>query len=355
MKTIYKLDSKGRLRVIKYRTDGDKLIAESGLMDGALVRNEKICKPKNVGRSNETSGTEQAKLQMGSKIALKTKGEYFMTEKEARDDEGAVYPMLAKVYEKEKHKIDWSGEVFAQPKLDGIRCLATVTNEGATLKSREGTIITTLPHLNEVMKLAPVGIYDGEIYAHGLNFQENMRLIKKNRGKETEQLTFHMYDMPSEASFSTRFGGLGLTQIDQLSKSLQLVTTIPVSEETQLRELHNQWVRVGYEGAILRHGEESYKSKGRSSHLLKYKNFDDGRFMVVDIVPMDARPKQGMVLCLLSNGDTFTANLAGTHAEREKMLTKKLLYIGKICNVRYFGVSETNIPRIATAVGFTDT
>jgi hypothetical protein len=34
-------------------------------------------------------------------------------------------PMLAKVYEKEKAKIDWDN-AYVQPKLDGMRCLAFI-------------------------------------------------------------------------------------------------------------------------------------------------------------------------------------------------------------------------------------
>ena len=60
MRTLYKLDSKNKIRVWTVETEGDNLIQKSGVKDGKLVTHSKLCKPKNIGKSNETTGSQQA-------------------------------------------------------------------------------------------------------------------------------------------------------------------------------------------------------------------------------------------------------------------------------------------------------
>ena len=98
-------------------------------------------------------------------------------------------PMLAKPYRKEAHKIDWT-DAFVQPKLDGMRCLDTV---GGKL-SRKNTPIDTMDHIVVVRPSGGTIAVDGELYAHGLSFQENMKLIKKLR-PESKEVKLHVYDV----------------------------------------------------------------------------------------------------------------------------------------------------------------
>ena len=51
---IYKLDSKGKLRVLEIESTDGYLIQTSGLLDGKKVEHKKLCKPKNQGKVNET-------------------------------------------------------------------------------------------------------------------------------------------------------------------------------------------------------------------------------------------------------------------------------------------------------------
>ena len=45
---IYKLDSKGKVRVLEVTTNEGNLIQTSGLLDGKKVEHTKLCKPKNI-------------------------------------------------------------------------------------------------------------------------------------------------------------------------------------------------------------------------------------------------------------------------------------------------------------------
>ena len=174
MREIYKKDSKGNIRVYKTYTQDDELIQETGILYGNLVKNSTICKPKNIGKSNEKNAREQAILEMYSRVDKKLRSGYFTTVEEAQN-KNVILPMLAKSYEDHNHKIVYP--CYAQPKLDGMRASVS-KNE---MLSRKGIGIKTMDHiLNE---LKPVfinetddNILDGELYAHGLSFQDNMKV-----------------------------------------------------------------------------------------------------------------------------------------------------------------------------------
>lgn len=206
-KILYKKDSKGKIRVCNLRTNGAELIQESGLIDGKLVLHSKICTPKNVGKSNETTGEQQAILELESEWKQKKDEGYFETVKEAEKEE-VILPMLAKSYNDEKGKIDWSGYVFIQPKLDGQRMLAIKKNGIVKLLSRDGKEITTLNHIIEKLenRSIPDNIYDGEAYNLELGgFQNQMKAIKSYKKGITEKINFNIYDLILDKPFSERY------------------------------------------------------------------------------------------------------------------------------------------------------
>lgn len=346
-KVLYKKDSKGKLRIFKICTKGDNLIQESGLIDGKLVLHSKVCTPKNVGKSNETTGKEQAISELESEWKQKQDEGYFETLLEANTEE-VILPMLAKSYNDEKHKIDWSAEnVYIQPKLDGMRCLAHITDGCAVLVSRDGKFINGLDHIRkDLSTIAGNVILDGELYAHGLNFQENMRLIKKYRPGETEQIKYHVYDLISNQPFFKRKVRGFIKDLDTCVE----VSTYEISNEIQLSNFHTLFLKEGYEGSIIRHGVEGYKKNGRSSNLLKYKDFKDIDVKIINIVPADQRPSWGVPV-LEYNGKTFQAGMKFSHKEREEWLKNKKKYIGETAIIRFFEWTEDGLPRFPVCIG----
>lgn len=363
MITIYKKDTAGKIRYIKAWTTGAYLYQESGVLGtDKPVTHEKICKAKNVDRSNETSPGIQAISEMESLIAEKLKGEYFKTQAEAEaGGDTALLPMLAKSYKDESKKVDWNN-AFTQPKLDGMRCLIRkASSSKVTLTSREGTVIDTVPHVvADFLQNAPYGLYDGELYAHGQTFQENMRLIKKYREGESEAIKFHCYDiLESEGrliaglAFRTRRGF-----IPGNLETLVVVPTTQVYNENELKVAHTKNLGEGFEGTILRWGDAPYKPNGRSSNLLKYKDFIDIALPILDVVPCEDRPEWGKFLYFwegasyLKNGDdTLGSGMKFSHDERKEFLKNKDQYIGKIAEVRFFEYSEKGVPRFPVSVG----
>jgi DNA ligase-1 len=356
LKTAYKRDSKDRIRIYRITTVDSELIKETGLLGGALKTDRKICTPKNVGRANETTGEQQAIFQMASDYKKKLDTGYFKTVDEARNEE-VLLPMLAKEFGKEEHKIEWYS-AKAQSKLDGMRCLMIIEPNGETkLISRTGKEITTLPHLKKDMDLLQKDslfgrlIFDGELYVHKESFEQNMRLLKKYRPGESEKIRFNCYDMISDLPFSHRIeeakavieNTAGLQYTDMLA-------TIDVNSTEEVEDYHAICIAGGYEGVMVRWGVDGYKMNGRSSNLLKFKKFDDIALRIESIVPNDANPEHGTPVFIL-NGKVFKAGVRMSHEERCEMITHPEKFINKFAEVRYFGVSETGVPRFPVMVG----
>lgn len=357
MITLYKRDSKSKIRIWTICTIDDEIHQQSGLLDGKLVSNSKLAKCKNVGRSNETSGSEQAVLEMNSLIKSKLDEGYFKTKEEA-ENELVILPMLAKSYDDYKAKIDWAN-CFIQPKLDGMRCLAIIKGRQVTLMSRDGKVIENMQHIIDELSsklYAENIVLDGELYAHGSSFQENMKLIKKYRKGETEKIKYHVYDYISTDSYNSRHSVICKNLIN--FETVELVDTVPCKSEDDLKVSHALNIENGYEGSIIRHGLVGYKIDGRSSNLLKYKDFQDITAEIIDILPNDANPLHGTPLLKYSNQkmsgkseSLFKAGVKMSHADREDLLKNKKDYIGKTAEVRFFEWTDDGNPRFPVMVG----
>ena len=346
MVTLYKKDSKGNIRVLNYWVESNFLKQSSGLLNGQLIENEKECKGKNIGKVNETSPQQQALFEMESKIREKLQEDYFRTVEEAQNNV-VILPMLAKNFQDEEHKIDWN-DCYIQPKLDGQRCLAICTKEGnVTLISRDGIDIQkthgSMQHvINDLTTIKEDVILDGELYIHSTedNFQDVMKAIKKYREGISETVKYYVYDMISDKPFRLR-------KIRGYIKGLfscQEVPTYYIKNRQDLEIRHIGNLVDGYEGSIIRWGKEGYKMNSRSSNLLKYKNFQDSDYLIIDVVPADNRPDWGMVVCKYEDR-TFPATPQMSHEERKNILLNKADFIGQTAVIKHFGFTDAGLPR----------
>jgi len=203
---LYKKDSSGKIRYLDIIASGDSIVQRSGVLDTENeVEHIKKAKPKNIGKTNETTAEQQAILEVGSIIKSKLQEGYFKTEQEAMDSV-VILPMLAKKFEDEEHKIDLSN-CYSQKKLDGQRCLAIKKDGKVKLISSDGVEIKTLNHIVTQLEdySIPDNIYDGEIYNLDLGeFQDQMKAIKKYRPGITDKLNYNIYYIISKDKFSIR-------------------------------------------------------------------------------------------------------------------------------------------------------
>ena len=92
---LYSRTSTGALQIWCVNVKDNTFWTESGMVLGKITSSKPtICEGKNIGRANETSGEEQARLEAQSKWDKKAKTGYFENVKDV-DNFYFVEPMLA--------------------------------------------------------------------------------------------------------------------------------------------------------------------------------------------------------------------------------------------------------------------
>ncbi len=354
MKTLFKnTGSSTQVWTIKAVNGGFQIITQRNLT-GKEVDKFHPVKQKNVGRANETSIEEQTQLEITSRIKKQLDKGYVETleaaSKPATNTLNLVAPMLAKVYEKESHKVDYSNPVFVQPKLDGHRAMY----KDGVLYSRGGKEIN-LQHIKEALdNLIPKGVHvDGELYLHGLTLQEIGSLVKKPR-EESLAIQYHIYDIVSDKPYSER-----IKMIEEIipytGMSNNVVLQIPTIEivvgSLSIADIHKHFLSLGYEGTMVRHGNKAYEAGKRSDSLLKLKDFQDSEFLVVD-KKLGISIVEGLNLtifvCKMADGRTFEATAPGNAEEKHAAWFED--NIGKTLTVKHFGYSDEGIPLLPVAL-----
>ena len=361
--TLYKRDTKGKIRelTIQYGWDSDDVAATrsiAGLKGGKLVTsgwNES--KAKNVGRANATTAYTQAIAEAMSIYDRRLEKEYFKDIKDI-DSYEAFKPMLAGGY---KDGVEFP--IIAQPKLDGIRCIAN--KDG--LWTRQAKPITSCPHIWEQLKPIfdehPEYIFDGELYNHELkeDFNKITSLVRKLKSTEedfaeSEKLVqYHVYDMydtsKPDMTFSERFFKFGMTLLNAPGfNSLRVVETQMVQSQESLDNLYGQWTEAGYEGQMVRY-DKPYENK-RSKFLLKRKEFITDEFRVVKMLEGKGNWAGYTKHFILAkpDGTEFGSGVRGTQE-----VLKKLWEDGKApdwATLRYFNETPDGIPRFPVVIDY---
>lgn len=334
-----------------------------GQLKGKAVAHEEVFeRGKNVGRSNETTPLEQALKEAEARWVKQQgrKGYGLDPSGEESAAKRAALPMLAQVYEKHAAKVDWD-RAFAQPKLDGFRCLATVgPGKAVVLRSREGKVLANLGHIAEALRAVPslakaakygAVTLDGELYHHDLKFGALASAIRK-AGPDTPEVEYHVYDAVLGVPYAAR-----MQQLDDwlfhAPRPLDLVVTQAIRTETGLIEFQQWALEQGYEGAMLRHGKAGYEAGKRSASLLKVKTFVDDEFVVTG-----GREGRGthagmaILACATAAGHPFEVLAPGTHADKKAVLAGLKAYVGRRLTVKYLELTDTEkpVPRFPVAV-----
>jgi len=254
--------------------------------------------------------------------------------------------MLAKDFNKEGKKMGFPVKV--QPKLDGMRMIydsktgKAISRNGKSDKTQNQTkILAALSTANW-----HGAVLDGELYKHGLNFQQVMR------GVATESLEYHVYDIVSSKPFRERSAELKSWYDSAPTSMKALVKLVPTYDANSINEivkLQERFLAESYEGAMVRNPDSPYVH-GRTPYLQKFKNFDDDEFKVVGYKPHAAG---GYVFeCETKSGLTFHA--APSVSVKAQTSSNPSKFIGKMLTIQYFGLSESGIPRFPQAKAFRD-
>jgi ATP-dependent DNA ligase len=253
-----------------------------------------------------------------------------------------VRPLLAKPYVPESMPV--TAQVFLQPKLDGMRCIADI--ESGMLWSRGGKIITDLPRIESAVRALygfQVQYLDGELYVPGVPFSDLVSLVRNG----SLSVQYHVYDCIATGPFSDRNGLLDALMITSPLFKVKTVTATVGSIE----EWHNTFLEQGYEGTMIRTDKErSYRQGARSASLLKLKNFKDSEFLCTGLKQEKHEETLGSLECVTSTGLVFHARPKLSDEERHHLYRHPNEVVNHYVTVKYFEITEAGVPRFPVVI-----
>jgi ATP-dependent DNA ligase len=276
--------------------------------------------------------------------------------------------MLANKYEpnsatKKKHGLTYP--CFVQPKLDGLRCVVYLDKSSQTpvYQSRTGGEFVVLQHLDaalsDIFSRNPDTILDGELYTTEFPFEELAGIIKKKKLAKEDQpkiqrVQYHIYDivLPGKP-YKDRLSILQtVLQEDDLLRTVPTHSILSVEEfKTRFRE----FVEAGYEGIMLRNEDGLYQENYRSNDLLKYKEFFEAEYPIVDFKEATGRDKGTVIWeCETPEGRRFSVRPRGTVEMRRQWFSEAKSFVSKNLTVIYQELSEMGVPRFPVGKAIRD-
>lgn len=260
----------------------------------------------------------------------------------------------------------WDWPVLVQPKLDGVRCLTEVSREGIALRSATGLTISSVPHIKLDLEntlrywirtgsLEPITL-DGELYVHGLSFQEIASIVKRDLlHPRYYEMEYHIFD-----AFEEFLRGDYLTRNSwkhwlnhSATNHLRKVETTSCSSLEELNEVTSVILAQGYEGIIVRKPDAPYEMK-RSYGIMKYKPHKTDIYRIIgkaEEISIQGEPKNSLGAFLVEkDGLQFKVGTGPilTKFGRWKLWNEDLS--GKSLRVKYQELSDLGIPRFPVAL-----
>jgi DNA ligase-1 len=266
-----------------------------------------------------------------------------------------IKPMLA--YKVDKKPIDWSEDVFMQPKLDGVRCVIQLNSQGIPhAYSRTGKPWLNIDHILSDLKpffdMYPDVILDGELYNHSLrnDFEKIISLVRKqkptasDRVESCDLVQFHCYDYANGSdTYKTRMDNLVVSSM--YSYCVHYVPSYSVTSYSDALYLHkNKFLANGYEGSILRLNQP-YQCK-RSYSLQKFKDFHDTEATIIGYVAGKGKRTGTLGKFLMRDDDGIEFGCPPgkgyNYADLASILQNINNYIGKRATFTYFERTKAN-------------
>lgn len=269
-------------------------------------------------------------------------------------------PALANVYNPKLADIT-NERWYASRKLDGVRCLAIIDEDGnVDLRSRQGQSFETLQLIKDAIESLYLSntVLDGEICICDENGDEDFQAIMKEIRRKDHTIAkpvFKIFDKVTLNTFNTKSGGARLS--DRLLSLSTLMECAPEGTAGFL-EYVDQYLLTGddhfakwqdmassdkWEGFMIRK-DVPYEGK-RSNNLLKVKTLHDAEYVVTGcdsrehrIIRGGKEIKQEMLsqVFIEHKGYKVAVGSGFSQEQRIKFHNDTSLIVGKLITCQYF-------------------
>jgi DNA ligase-1 len=259
-----------------------------------------------------------------------------------------------------KHEKKMAGEVYVEPKLDGVRVLTIcdVDKDEVKMFSRNGKELNNFPKIFEQFdsmldQMSESMVFDGEIMSD--DFQTLMREIHRKGGAKTDDAVLNLFDCLTLEQFKE--GGSSDDLIKRKEKLLSFnygpnvsvvqFVKMNLDEEDgqkQFADYNKLCIDKGFEGIMVKPIAGIYECK-RSSLWLKVKPFIEVSLKVIDTEEGTGRNagKLGALIVEGTDMDKFIKTNVGsglTDTDRETFWKNKAKLIGQIVEVRADAITQ---------------
>lgn len=365
---LYSKTSLGQIQVWQIIVVGDSFFTREGILNGKMTDSTPtVCLPKNTGKKNATTGEEQAQKEALARHNKKKKSGGYWEDINDVDKIKFTEPMLAEKLKDFRNKVIFP--CMVDIKYNGGRVVSKIDG----LFTRKGETYKSIPHIHETLKPLfvkfPSLVLDGEGYNHEYRYKLNdmMSILRKTKDEhidfmflqESESIVrYYVYD-----GFNFEIDGKSITEEtpcierrEALKKLLKDVQYIVVADYTicnsfeEIDDTYNKHVSDGYEGAMVRNMNSTYKFK-RTTDLLKVKPEDDSEAIIISVDPGTGNASSLAATATLKwiedKDQVFNATFKGEKWLREKILSEKDKWIGKKVKFLYNGLTGLGIPNYA--------
>ena len=381
MKTLYKIDSKGKIRqwTICVVPSGDFKLSEFGIQTSDGILGGKIKNPifKEAVPNNQFKTSEEKAIAMfESAVTKKLRSNYFETTEEAKKGNILFMPTgcpSGMVWEEWKDKSHVKYPALASAKLDGSKMYSTWRDGRVFLNTRSAKEHKNFRHIEEALKELYKAhrnlVLDGEAYNHTYHdkFEELQSIFRKETPTEKERALsesvakFYIYDVVDldrpELTAMERQNLLHDVFENYLDKEGYLVkwSSFIMDNEENYDQFHEKCLDANFEGSILKILDAPYEQR-KNKNVMKRKPKFDCEFKVVDILEGTGTAKgiaSGVTIDLtymdgmnLQHRDKLAEDFqdAGmgsgwNHKMCKEMLKNKENYVGRLATIEYGGVT----------------
>ena len=257
-----------------------------------------------------------------------------------------------------KHPKKITGNCLVEYKYDGVRVIAIVKNNKATLYSRNGKIFNNFPHIEEALSKSEYNnlVLDGEVMSD--DFQALMKQVYRKSGAETDDAYLALFDILPLKEFNNGKSKLNTLdrkkQLDQLSQTfencIKLVDYVILNfddekDNQKFSKMNKEALDKGYEGLMIKPSENYYESK-RSHAWLKIKPFIEVTLKIVSIQEGTGKHSGKLGAFQVEgtdDGKFFSLSVGSglTDDDRDKFWKSKEKLIGMLVEIRADAITQS--------------